>query len=173
MTLAGTLLVRLGDVDARVVRDGSRAALVGYVQAIGENARGLLDDAELLLAKGRHARAYALAVLSVEEFGKATGVIALVLMPAEDRAAMSVRSVGKLLEQHKQKQLGGMLLPAVQWGKPGMSARLAATPADQLAELFDSTTAQAETADQLKLRGLYADIARDGSISRPCTSLGL
>ena len=111
--------------------------------------RSLLDDAELLLAKPRPARAYALAVLSVEEFGKATGVLALALMPEDLRASMSVRPLRKLLEEHEVKQLGGMLIAAVQWGKPGMSASMAATLVDQLAQLFEGTAALAGAADQV------------------------
>lgn len=160
-------MARLSGVDAKVVRDASRGALLGYAEAAVENSRTLLDDAEMLLAGDRHARAYAMAVLSVEESGKATGLLALALMPDDHRARMSLRSLAKLLEQHKLKQLGGILIAAVQWGRPGMSARLAATPVDELAELLNGMQTQADVTDYMKLRGLYADMARDGSVSRP------
>jgi AbiV family abortive infection protein len=68
-------------MDFTAVRAAGRAELVGYAAAIARNGHLLIDDAELLLANCRWPRAYALAALAVEEFGKASGVLILALMP--------------------------------------------------------------------------------------------
>ena len=68
-------------MDLRAVKAASRPELLACAAAAAENAQDLLDDAELLSDAGRHARAYSLAVLAVEEFGKATSLLALAAMP--------------------------------------------------------------------------------------------
>ena len=54
--------------------------LVQLALAAEENARELINDAEVLLAAARWPRAYALAVLAHEEFGK--GLMAMALAAA-------------------------------------------------------------------------------------------
>jgi AbiV family abortive infection protein len=158
------LLTTLGDVTSKGVKAAGRSALVGYVAAIAENGHGLVSDAELLFGCGRWARAYTVAALASEEFGKAAGVLALVLMPDDIRAQMPVRD---LLEWHRLKQVGGLLMAVVQAGTPGIAARIAATPADQLAVILEETAAQADESDQWKKRGLYVDMDDYGQIQRP------
>lgn len=58
------------------------------------NAQALLDDAELLSAAARHARAAALAALAVEEAGKAAALFTLATMP------------WRLLQWHQLKLVG-------------------------------------------------------------------
>ncbi len=151
-------------MDLRAVKAASRPELLAGVAAAAENMQGLLDDAELLSGAGRHARAYSLAVLAVEEFGKATCLLALAAMPENLRAQAPVR---RMLEWHQLKLVGGMLMAVVTLGPPGPAARLAAMPITQVGQILDTTDAFAEDADRLKLRGLYMDMDRDGRIPRP------
>ncbi len=94
-------------VDANAVRVADRHVLVGYAAAVAGNARDLLTDAELLLGAGRWARAYVLAVLAAEEWGKAYAVITPSFMPPEARARIPVR---ELLEGHRMKMAGALLM---------------------------------------------------------------
>jgi len=127
-------------MDLGAVKAASRPELLACVAAAAENARGLLDDAELLSGAGRHARAYSLAVLA---------------------------AVRRMLEWHQLKLVGGMLMAVVKFGPPGAAARLAAMPVRQLEQVLEETDAFAEDADRLKLRGLYIDMDRNGRIQRP------
>src|SRR6266851_2395313 len=151
-------------MDLRAVKAASRPELLAGVAAAAENMQGLLDDAELLSGAGRHARAYSLAVLAVEEFGKATSLMALAAMPKNLRAQAPVR---RMLEWHQLKLVGGMLMAVVTFCPPGGAARLAAIPITQLEQVLDTTDRFAEDSDRLKLRGFYVDMDRDGRIRRP------
>lgn len=91
-------------MDLTAVKAAPRLELVGYAAAAADNAMDLLDDAELLSGAGRRARAYSAAVLAIEEFGKAAGLLALALMPESLRAGAPVR---RMLEWHQLKQVGG------------------------------------------------------------------
>jgi AbiV family abortive infection protein len=153
-----------GSVDFAAVKTASRAELLGCAAAAEENAQDLLDDAELLSAAGRRARAYSLAVLAVEEFGKASSLVALAVMPANLRAQAPVR---RLLEWHQMKQVGGLLIAAVPLTGPGAAASLAAMPLTELAQILDTTNACAQETDELKLRGLYVDMQRGARVRRP------
>jgi len=146
------------------VKAASRPDLLACVAAAAENTQGLLNDAELLSAAGQHARAYSLAVLAVEEFGKATSLLALAAMPKNLRAQAPVR---RMLEWHQLKLVGGMLMAVVTFCPPGGAARLAAIPITQLEQILDTTDRFAEDSDRLKLRGFYVDMDRDGRIRRP------
>jgi AbiV family abortive infection protein len=113
--------------------------------------------------RGACARAYSLSALAVEEFGKATSLLTLAAMPRNMRAQAPV---GRMLEWHQLKLVGGMLM-AVLFGPPGAAARLAAMPITQLEQILDTTGAFADDADILKRRGLYVDMDRHGRIRRP------
>ena len=151
-------------MDLGAVKAASRPDLLACVAAAAENTQGLLNDAELLSAAGQHARAYSLAVLAVEEFGKATSLMALAAMPKNLRAQAPVR---RMLEWHQLKLVGGMLMAVVTFCPPGGAARLAAIPITQLEHILDTTDRFAEDSDRLKLRGFYVDMDRDGRIRRP------
>src|SRR5260221_11607822 len=151
-------------MDLGAVKAASRPDLLACVGAAAENTQGLLNDAELLSAAGQHARAYSLAVLAVEEFGKATSLMALAAMPKSLRAQAPVR---RMLEWHQLKLVGGMLMAVVTFCPPGGAARLAAIPITQLEQILDTTDRFAEDSDRLKLRGFYVDMDRDGRIRRP------
>ena len=87
----------------------------GAVAAAG-NARGLVEDAELLSGAGRLARAYSLAGLAVEEVGKAGSLATLAAMPDSLRARAPL---GRMLEWHQMKLVAGELIAAMPFGVPG------------------------------------------------------
>jgi AbiV family abortive infection protein len=151
-------------MDLGAVKAASRPELLAFSTAAAENGHCLLDDAESLLLTGRHARAYSLAVLAVEEFGKATGLVALSALPANLRAQAPV---GRMLEWHQLKLVGGMLMAVVGFGPPCVAARLAAMPITELEQILDATHASADDADRLKRGGLYVDMHRGGLIRKP------
>jgi AbiV family abortive infection protein len=151
-------------MDLKAVKAASRPALLACVAAAAENAQGLLDDAERLAGAGACARAYSLSALAVEEFGKATGLLTLAQMP---RNVREQAPVGRMLEWHQLKLVGGMLMAVLGFGPPGAAARLAAMPITQLEQILDTTGAFADDADMLKRRGLYVDMDRHGRIRRP------
>ena len=157
-------LASLEPVDLSAVKAAARPELVGYAAAAADNAMDLLDDAELLSGAGRRARAYSAAVLAIEEFGKAAGLLALALMPESLRAGAPVR---RILEWHQLKQVGGLLMAIVHFGPPGLPAKLAALPDSELARILTMTETLAQDADRLKLRGLYVDMDKHGRIRRP------
>jgi AbiV family abortive infection protein len=151
-------------MDLKAVKAASRPSLLACVAAAAENAQGMLDDAERLAGAGAYARAYSLSALAVEEFGKATGLLTLAQMP---RNVREQAPVGRMLEWHQLKLVGGMLMAVLGFGPPGAAARLAAMPITQLEQILDTAGAFAEDADMLKRRGLYVDMDRHGRIRRP------
>ena len=66
-------------MDLGAVKTAATPELVRCAVGAAANARDLLNDAELLSAAARHARAYALAALAVEEAGKAATLGALAI----------------------------------------------------------------------------------------------
>jgi AbiV family abortive infection protein len=149
-------------VDLEAVKAASTLELVRCAVGAAVNAQGLLDDAELLSAAGRRARGYALAALAVEEAGKAAGLSTLAVMPVSLRAQAPV---GRMLEWHQLKLVGGMLITAVPVGT--VAVRLAAMPPSQVAGILKDAQVLAQDVDQLKQRGLYADIDRSGQARLP------
>jgi AbiV family abortive infection protein len=147
------------------IETASRLELVCYAAAAADNARSKLADAELLLSGGRWPRAYALAVLAIEEFGKAMGVLTISFVPDQLRSKMPVR---QMLEQHRVKQAGALIMMMMQPGAaPGVVATVGQSPAALLAQMLEDASAESEVNDRQKLRGLYADMAPDGSIWHP------
>jgi AbiV family abortive infection protein len=151
-------------VDLRAVKAASGPQIVAYAVEAALNARGLLKDAQILAEAHCWPRAYSLAALAVEECGKAVGLSALAIMPDALRAQAPV---GRLLEWHQLKQVGGLLIAAVTYGPPGAAAKLAAMNAATLAQTFSGLEAPADEADRLKRRGFYVDMDRDGRIRGP------
>jgi AbiV family abortive infection protein len=156
-------------MDLRAVKEATSPALLACVAAAADNARGLLDDAEWLAEAGKHARAFAVSALAVEEFGKAAALLTLAALP---RNVRQQAPVGRLLEWHQLKLVGGMLLAVLGFGPPGVAARLAAMPVSTLEQILDTTGAFADDADILKRRGLYVDVDRHGQIRRPAEITG-
>jgi len=146
------------------VKAAATPDLIRCAVGAAANARDLLADAELLSAGGRQARAYALAAMAVEETGKAANMAALATMPVGVRAQAPV---GRMLEWHQHKLVGGMLMGLVPF-RPGATAgRLAEMPPDQVAEMMGNARALAQDQDELKQRALYADIDREGCVRLP------
>ena len=88
----------------RAVKEAPVRVLARGAVAAARNARGLVQDAELLSGAGRLARAYSLAGLAVEEVGKAGSLAALAAMPENLRARAPV---GRMLEWHQMKLVAG------------------------------------------------------------------
>ncbi len=132
--------------------------------AAARNARGLVDDAELLSGAGRRARAYSLAGLAVEEVGKAGSLATLAVMSENVRARAPL---GRMLEWHQWKLVAGQLIAAMPFSAPGVAARFVTMPVSEVAEILDSAQASAQDADRLKQRGLYVDVDRSGHVREP------
>jgi AbiV family abortive infection protein len=128
------------------------------------NAQELLYDAEVLAGSGSRARAYSLAVLAVEESGKAAGLACLAGLP---NGLRTHAAAGRLLQWHQLKQVGGLLIAAVTFEAPGVAAKLAAMPAAQVTQIIRSLGVSADEADRLKRRGLYVDMDPGGRIREP------
>ncbi len=128
-----------------------RQVLLQLALAAEANARELINDAEVLLAAGRWPRAYALAVLAHEEFGKCNMAMALVAAPPAARTPARLR---ELTGDHKRK-LASTLQHEAMVGGPDQEAKLLGSP-----EL-------ARNANERKQRGFYVDFADDGSLRLP------
>jgi AbiV family abortive infection protein len=146
------------------VKQAPARALARGSAAAARNARGLVEDAELLSGAGRLARAYSLAGLAVEEVGKAGSLAALAAMPENVRAQAPV---GRMLEWHQMKLVAGQLVAAVPFSGPGLATRFVTMPVSEVAEILDDAQAFAQNADRLKQRGLYVDMDRSGHIREP------
>jgi AbiV family abortive infection protein len=151
-------------VDLAAVKDAPALVLARGSVAAARNARGLVEDAELLSGAGRIARAYSLAGLAVEEVGKAGSLAALAAMPENVRARAPV---GRMLEWHQWKLVEGQLIAAVPFGAPGVAVRFVTTPLSEVADILDNAQASAQDVDRLKQRGLYVDVDRSGQIREP------
>jgi AbiV family abortive infection protein len=146
------------------VKEAPTCALAHGAVAAVRNARGLVQDAELLCGAGRLGRAYSLAGLAVEEVGKASNLAMLAAMPENLRAQAPL---GRMLEWHQMKLVVGQLPAAVPFSPPGKATRFATIPLSEVAEILDSAQAFAEDIDRLKQRGLYVDMDRSGQIREP------
>lgn len=151
-------------MDLRAIKAAGRAELSACAFAAARNGLGLLHDAEMLAGSGSVARAYSLAAFAVEECGKAVCLVALAVLPKRLRTRAPV---GRMLEWHQLKQVGGLLVAAVPIDPPGLAAKLAAMPAAQATQIVTTLSAPAEEADRLKRRGLYVDMDRTGRICEP------
>ena len=130
--------------------------------AAARNAQAVLYDAELLAGAGRTARAYSLSALAVEECGKAASLTALAMMP---EGLKTHAPVGRLLQWHQLKQVGGLLLAVVPFDAIG--PRLTAMPAAEMTEIICNLAAPAEEAERLKRRGFYVDMDRASRTREP------
>jgi AbiV family abortive infection protein len=130
--------------------------------AAARNAQAVLYDAEFLAGAGRTARAYSLSALAVEECGKAGSLTALAMMPKRLRTHAPV---GRMLQWHQLKQVGGLLLAVVPFEAIG--PRLTAMPAAKMTEIICNLAAPAEEAERLKRRGFYVDMDRASRTREP------
>jgi AbiV family abortive infection protein len=146
------------------VKAASGADLLACARAAARNVLGLVRDAEVLAGAGSTARACSLAALAVEECGKALSLTCLAVLP---RTLRTQAPVGRMLEWHQLKQVGGLLVAAVQIDEPGLAVRLAAMPATQMTQILTTLSAPADESDRIKQRGLYVDMDRTGRICEP------
>ena len=145
-------------MDLRAVKAATGPELAAYACAVAPNAQGLLHDAEVLAGAGSIARAYSLAVLSVEACGKAAGLVVLAVLPRRERARAPVR---RMLEWHQLKQIGGLIVARIP------VATLAAMPSQQSAQIINNLGSFADEADSRKRRGFYVDMDSAGRICDP------
>jgi AbiV family abortive infection protein len=146
------------------VKAAATPDLVRCAVAAAVNARDLVGDAEWLSAAERNARAYALAALAVEESGKAVSLAALAVMPEQLRARAPL---GRMLEWHQLKLVGGIMIGTMPFGGRALPAQLAAMAPGQVAAMLEDAQLLAQDVDRLKQRGLYADIDQEGHIRLP------
>jgi AbiV family abortive infection protein len=151
-------------VDLRAVKAASRTELSACAYAAARNVQGLVHDAEVLAGAGSTARAYSLAAFAIEECGKSAYLTVLALVPKKVRTRAHV---GRMLQWHQLKQVGGLLMAAISLDPPGLAAKLAAMPAAQCTQILSALGAPADEADRLKRRGLYVDMDRAGRIREP------
>jgi AbiV family abortive infection protein len=151
-------------VDLSAVKEAPARELALGSIAAARNARGLVEDAELLSGAGRQARAYSLAGLAVEEVGKAGSLATLAAMPESVRAQAPV---GRMLEWHQMKLVAGQFIAAAPSGAPTLATRLATMPLSEVAEILDHAQAFTQDVDRLKQRGLYVDVDQSGQIREP------
>ena len=150
-------------MDLGTVKAAPKADLVACAVAAAANAQDLLGDAEMLPLAGRRARACSLAVLSVEEVGKAASLMALALVPQKQKGQAPIR---RMLAWHELKLVGGLLIAMI---PPGTAAapKIAGMPAGELAQIMDNTKVLVQDEDRLKLHGLYVDMDGRGHITQP------
>jgi AbiV family abortive infection protein len=151
-------------VDLRAVKEAPVPVLARGAVAAARNARGLVQDAELLSGAGRRARAYSLAGLAVEEVGKAGSLATLAAMPENLRARAPV---GRMLEWHQMKLVAGQLIAAVPLGVPDAATRFVTMPLSEVADILDYAQTFTQDVDRLKQRGLYVDVDRSGQVREP------
>lgn len=122
----------------------SPAQVADGINHAANNARRLVEDAELLLASGRFPTACSLAALAIEEAGKVSILRELALAKSDE----DVRHSWKRYRSHTQKN--------VSWLLP----QLAASGASKLADfrpLFEDGAEHPELLDQVKQLGFYTD----------------
>jgi AbiV family abortive infection protein len=128
------------------------------MNAARRNAHDLVEDAQTLLDAGRHVRAAALAILSIEESGKVDVLRCLAgARDADDRAAYV-----KDLLSHRAKNAHWII---------GALRREYPFPPLMLTALKGRDGAHAAYLDKLKQSAIYTDVADDGTSKEPKDSI--
>ena len=122
-----------------------------FWQAAEANARDLIDDAEILLERERWPRAYALAVLAYEEFGK--GLMALALVASHPSLVTSAH-LRELKNGHVRKLMSAYEHEAM-------------VGAPELWATVPQSRENARDVNLLKQVGFYVDFSDDGSLRVP------
>jgi AbiV family abortive infection protein len=125
---------------------------------VAKNSRRLLDDADLLLKRGRWPTAYSLAVLAFEEAGKAWLCVTAMMVPAAAReeypfAGMTGAHLDKLMAAHAMAHMHAFL-------------RGGASAPKTMINVGEDLETLAREHNRAKQRGLYADLS-DGIIWSP------
>jgi AbiV family abortive infection protein len=118
-----------------------------------QNAVDLQADAELLADRGRWPRTYALAVLAMEEIGKALTYVAAFLNPT-----MSPEELDKDVRSHTAKLVGTQAV-LVMLG-PDQDA-------PRIRDAVERAASLAHSSHDVKLCSLYVDLADDGTCRMP------
>jgi AbiV family abortive infection protein len=116
-----------------------------------KNSRRLLDDADLLLKRGRWPTAYSLAVLAFEEAGKAWLCVIAMMVPADTReeypfAGMIGAHLDKLMAAHAMAHMHAFL-------------RGGANAPKSMIDVGEDLETLAREHNRAKQRGLYADLS--------------
>lgn len=135
---------------SRVLADATLASL--------RNSQRLIADAETLLLNGRYPTAHALAVLALEEFGKHVMCASANIRGHADEEYW--RRFRRRFRDHRDKLRNALLL-----------AGLMATTEEEM-EPLDDLEAAAKREDFAKLRGLYVDLDRSGTVYEPVVTIG-
>jgi len=125
-----------------------------------DNCEALLEDAQLLLAADRPARAHALAALAVEEFGKHLMCVAHLV---RERDSEADRYFLRAFRDHRKKLRNALLQIDV----------IAHATRDTLDRLMADLSERIQHEAVQKLRGLYVDLDLEGLVSRPDASVTL
>ena len=133
-------------------------ALGDFAMAAARNARRLLDDAELLLRRGRSPSAYSLAVLAFEEAGKAWMCVIAMMVPDDVRPEWPY---GGLTNKHVDKLMAAHVMAHML-----VSASNGQDMITSLADIGENLEELAREHNQAKQRGLYADLL-DGTVWDP------
>jgi AbiV family abortive infection protein len=151
-------------VDLRAAKAAPVQVLARGSVAAARNARSLVEDASVLAGAGRTGRACSLAVLAVEEVGKAYALATLAALPENLRAQAPV---GRMLEWHQLKLVAGQMAAVVPFSPPVVGINLVAAPLSDFADELDVAEAFARDEDRLKQRGLYVDVDQSGLVREP------
>ena len=125
-----------GNLDNKQIADGINAAR--------RNARRLFEDAQLLLEAHRYPSAASLAILSIEESGKAHIIRGMAIATTDAEVAQH----WKYYRSHTKKNIMWLLPQLVMQG----ARRL-----DDLRTLFESTAEHPYILEQVKQIGFYTD----------------
>jgi AbiV family abortive infection protein len=128
-------------------------ALGDFGLAAARNARRLLEDAELLLKRGRSPSAYSLAVLAFEEAGKAWMCVMAMMVPDDVRPDWPH---GDLISRHVDKLMAAHVMACI-----FTSANNGRDVIASLGDIGESLEELAREHNRAKQRGLYIDLTDD------------
>lgn len=109
------------------------------------NARRLYEDAKTLFDAGRYPTALSLAILSIEEAGKAPILRRMTTETSSDQ----VKALWKEYRSHTRKNVAWTVLQHVNWG--------GVTKLEELRPMYDETSNHPFLLDQFKQLGFYTD----------------
>lgn len=124
-------------LDAKSAAEGIRLAK--------ENAKKLLDDAQLLFENGRFERSVSLAILSIEESGKPS-IIRSILLIDDDK---ELKKEWQNYRKHTAKNLS--------WIFPELVSKVAQN-LEEFRPLFDSKSDHGQILDNLKQLSFYTNV---------------
>jgi AbiV family abortive infection protein len=134
------------------------AELMQLMGAAAESAARKLRAARLLLDDDQWAEAFANAALGLEELGKAHLCLTWAGFPLEIRKELSPRDFTQMFNGHEAKASTAHLI---------LRSMIDTVPPTGAAELIADVEAAAAQTNDTKFRGLYVDLAADGSLMHP------